>query len=147
MKALVLRWMLLVALISAALAAIAQTPDSEAERIAAAEKLFELSAYTKLASRQIYEAVNNLAPEQRQAAQQALRDPAVTRAMRQVLTRAMAGTYGVKDLKFLHSIFSAPEMSAFIEREPLFRAQLQREFTAAILTNPALIKHIPPPGQ
>lgn len=125
----------------------AQDYQAESARLAAADKLFELTAYTKLASRQIYEAINNLAPEQRPAARAALQDPVVLKAMRQVITRAMAGTYGVKELEFLHKIFSAPEMETFVQRESLFRAQLQREFTAAMLTNPALIGRIPPPEE
>lgn len=127
--------------------ASAQDYRSEAARLEAAEKLFELSAYTKLASRQIFETVDSLAPDQRAAARKALRDPTVIKAMRQVITRAMAGTYGVKELEFLHKIFSAPEMDTFIQREGLFRNQLQREFAAALLTNPALIGRIPPPTE
>lgn len=124
----------------------AQSAESESLRMLAAERLFLTPAYRQLATRQIYETLKSLPPEQSQAALSALRDPAVVNAMRQVISRAMAGTYTVKELEFLHRIFGAPEMESFIRRESVFRDQLQREFTAALLTNPALIGRIPPPS-
>ncbi len=127
--------------------ALAQASEGEANRMAAAEKLFLLPAYRQIATRQIYETLNSLPPEQSKAALQSLRDPAVVSAMRQVITSAMAGTYGVKELEFLNKMFSAPEMETFVKRETIFRDQLQREFTAALLTNPALIGRIPLPSK
>lgn len=121
----------------------AQSTEAESARMAAAERLFLTPGYRQLATRQIYETLKSLPPEQSQAALSALRDPAVVNAMRQVISRAMANTYSIKELDFLHKIFGAPEMESFIRRENVFRDQLQREFTAALLTNPALIGRIP----
>ena len=129
-----------------ALCAPVHAQTDESNRLAAAEKLFLSHAYRQVATRQIYETVNSLPPEQSKAALQALQDPAVVNAMRQVITRAMAGTYGVKELEFLQKVFNSPEMETFVKRENVFRSQMQREFTAAILTNPALIGRIPLPS-
>jgi len=125
----------------------AQTPEPESVRLAAAERLFNLPSYRQLATRQIYETVRNLPPDQSQAAQAALRDPAVVNAMRQIISRAVANTYSLKEMEFLHRLFASPEMESFMRREGQFRDQLQREFTAALLTNPVLIRAIPPPAQ
>ena len=124
----------------------AQSPEPESLRMAAAEKLFLSPAYRQIATRQIYETLKALPPEQSQPALAALRDPSVVNAMRQVISRAMANTYSVKELDFLHRMFSTPEMESFVRREAFFRDQLQREFTAALLTNPSLMGRIPVPA-
>ena len=141
-----LRWIASTCLLSAiCVGSHAQEPEST--RMAAAEKLFLVPAYRQIATRQIYETLHSLPPEQSKAALGALRDPAVVSALRQVIARAMAGTYSVKELDFLQKVFSAPEMESFVKRENVFRDQLQREFTAALLTNPALIGRIPVPSR
>jgi hypothetical protein len=122
----------------------AQTPENESARLAAAERLFLAPAYRQIATRQIYETLQSLPPEQGKSALAALRDPSVVAALRQVISRAMASTYSVKELEFLRKTFSSPEMETFVKKESVFRDQLQRELTAAILTNPALIGRIPP---
>lgn len=126
--------------------ALGQTVEPESLRMAAAERLFQVPAYRQIATRQIYETVKGLPPEQSQPALEALRDPVVASAMRQVISRAMANTYTVKEMEFLHKLFLMPEMETFIRREGVFRDQLQREFTAALLTNPALMGRIPLPS-
>ncbi len=141
-----LRWIIGAFLLSAVwTCSYAQEPESS--RMAAAEKLFLVPAYRQIATRQIYETLRSLPPEQSKAALGALRDPAVVNALRQVIARAMAGTYTVKELDFLQKVFSAPEMESFVKRENVFRDQLQREFTAALLTNPALIGRVPLPSK
>jgi hypothetical protein len=140
-----LRW--IAACLLCASTAVSQAQEPESTRMAAAEKLFQVPAYRQIATRQIYETLQALPPEQSKAALDALRDPAVVKALRQVIARAMAGTYSVKELDFLEKVFSAPEMESFVKRENVFRDQLQREFTAALLTNPALFGRIPLPSK
>ncbi|MFN0315624.1 MAG: hypothetical protein ACKVQA_11380 [Burkholderiales bacterium] len=141
-----LRW-IATACVLCASGAASYAQELESSRMAAAEKLFQVPAYRQIATRQIYETLQSLPPEQSRAALDALRDPAVVSALRQVIARAMAGTYTTKELEFLEKVFSAPEMESFVKRETVFRDQLRREFTAALLTNPALIGRIPLPSK
>jgi len=122
----------------------AQQPmGSESARMAAAEKLFYTPAYRKLIIRTLYETFETLPPDKNKAAVEALNDPSVANAMRRVLLWSMAGTYSVGELEFLQRTFAAPEMDTFMARENAFRDTLMREFTAAVLSDPALLRYVP----
>src|SRR5262249_46331068 len=83
--------------------------ETDEARRHAAETLFELPAYRKMATRQVYEAIQALPEEQYKAAAAALSDPKVVKAVRQVIIRSMAQTFTVPELESLQRYLSTPE--------------------------------------
>src|SRR5258706_12425090 len=68
----------------------APVPDTPANRLDAANHLFELPAYRLIATRQLYESLNSLPAEQHKRALAALSDPAVMASLRGVISGGMA---------------------------------------------------------
>ena len=122
----------------------AQTPDSPDARRHAAERLFELPAYRQIASRQVYEAVGSLPEGQSRSAMDALSDPKVIQALRDVIVRSMAQTFTVAELQSLARFLATNEANSMVQKTDAFQATLVRGLLAAGLTNPDLARILIP---
>ena len=122
----------------------AQTSDSPETRRYAAERLFELPAYRQIASRQVYEAVESLPEGQSRSAIDALSDPKVVQALRDVIVRSMAQTFTVAELETLARFLATDEASSMLHKTDAFQASLIRGLLAAGLTNPDLARILIP---
>ena len=134
----------LVSLIAAATAQPVPAAESEDTRRLAAEHLFELPAYRKIASRQVYEAIESLPQEQYKAAAAALSDPKVVKAVREVIIRSMAQTFTVPELESLQRYLATPEARSMVDKTDAFQGALLKELLAAALTNPDLANILVP---
>ena len=122
----------------------APTPDSPEARHHAAERLFDLPAYRQIASRQVYEAVESLPEGQSRTAIDALSDPKVVQALRDVIVRSMAQTFTVAELETLARFLATDEASSMLRKTDAFQAALIRGLLAAGLTNPDLARILIP---
>jgi hypothetical protein len=113
-------------------------PDSQEARHRAAERLFELPVYRLLATRQLFEAIDQWPEANRRDATAALKDPKVVSALRGAIVRSMATTFSVEELEFLGRIMAAPEARALLEKSDDFRGALLREMLTTGLTDPQL---------
>ena len=134
----ILRCGLLLALALAAASQAAFAAETEGARRRAAESLFELSAYRKIATRKVYEAIQSLPEEQYKSAAAALSDPKVVKAVREVIIRSMAQTFTVPELESLQRYLATPEAGSMVDKTDAFQAALLKELLGAAITNPDL---------
>jgi hypothetical protein len=123
-----------------ALAMTAPLPDTPGNRLVSANHLFELPAYRLIATRQLYEALNSLPAEQHKRALAALSDPAVMHSLRSVISRSMAQTFSTAELGHLTRFLEADEARSMIEKTQSFQSILTKEFLAASVSDPELIR-------
>ena len=121
--------------------AASDTPEA---RQKAAEKLFELPVYRLLATRQLYEAIEQWPEANRRDATAALKDPNVVNALRAAIVRSMASTFSVQELQFVGRVMAAPEARGVLEKSDDFRGALLREMLTTGLTDPQLGKLLVP---
>jgi len=133
-----LRCGLLLALALAAASQAVFAAETEEARRRAAESLFELPAYRKIATRQVYEAIQALPEEQYKSAAAALSDPKVVKAVREVIIRSMAKTFTVPELESLQRYLATPEAGSMVDKTDAFQDALLKELLAAAMTNPDL---------
>jgi len=134
----VLRYVLLVSLALAVASEAIFAAETEDARRRAAESLFELPAYRKIATRQVYEAIQALPEEQYKSAAAALSDPKVVKAVREVIIRSMAQTFSVAELESLQRYLATPEAGSMVDKTDAFQDALLKELLGAALTNPDL---------
>jgi hypothetical protein len=134
----VLRYVLLVSLALAVASEAIFAAETEEARRRAAESLFELPAYRKIATRQVYEAIQALPEEQYKSAAAALSDPKVVKAVREVIIRSMAQTFSVAELESLQRYLVTPEAGSMVDKTDAFQDALLKELLGAALTNPDL---------
>lgn len=123
-----------------ALAVAAPAADMPDNRLDAANHLFELPAYRKIATRQLYESLNALPAEQHKRALLALSDPAVMTSLRGVISRSMAQTFSTAELKHLARFLQADEARSMIDKTQSFQSILTKELLTASVSDPELIK-------
>ena len=133
---------LLLALLLFASAASHAAPaaDTPANRLDAANRLFELPAYRLIATRQLYESLNSLPAEQHKRAVAALSDPAVMASLRGVISRSMAQTFSTAELEHLTRFLQANEALSMIDKTQNFQSILTRELLTASVSDPELIR-------
>lgn len=112
--------------------------DTPAARQKAADKLFDLPTYRLLATRQLFEAMDQWPEANRRDASAALKDPKVVNALRAAIVRSMAATFSVQELEFIGRIMAAPEARTLLEKSDDFRGALLREMLQTGLTDPQL---------
>jgi hypothetical protein len=122
------------------LAVAAPAADTPGNRLDAANHLFELAAYRKIATRQLYESLNSLPAEQHKRALLALSDPAVMTSLRGVISRSMAQTFSTAELKHLARFLQADEARSMIDKTQSFQSILTKELLTASVSDPELIK-------
>ncbi|HZR01647.1 MAG TPA: hypothetical protein VFA81_00570 [Burkholderiales bacterium] len=115
--------------------AAADTPEA---RQKAAERLFDLPVYRLLATRQLYEAIDQWPEANRRDATAALKDPKVVSALKAAIVKSMVSTFTVQELEFVGRVMAAPEARGVLEKSDDFRAVLLREMLTAGLTDPQL---------
>jgi hypothetical protein len=131
--------MMLAALTAPACAAAAQdAPDTPDARRQAAERLFDIPVYRELATRQLYQSLRSLPEQQYLGAVEALKQPRVVGALREVVVRSMAQTYTLRELAFLARVLSAEEARILVDKTDAFEAVLTRELLSAALADPDL---------
>jgi hypothetical protein len=118
----------------------APAPDTQGNRLAAANRLFELPAYRAIATRQLYEWVNSLPAGQNKRALAALSDPSVKASLRGVISRSMAQTFTTAELEHLARFLKAEEARTMIDKAQSFQEILSREFLSSSVHDPELIK-------
>jgi hypothetical protein len=123
----------------------AAADDSPEVRQQAAERLFDLPAYRRIASAQVYEAIQALPEGQNRAAVDALSDPAVVKALRAVIVRSMAQTFTANEMEALARYLATAEARSAVDKAGAFQSALLRELLAAALTNPDLSRLLAPP--
>jgi hypothetical protein len=128
-----LLWLCLVA--SGLAEAAADGPDATRQ---AAEDLFELPAYRQIATHQVYEALRSLPDGQYRSALDALSQPRVVQALREVIVRSMAQTFTVGELKALRRFLATDEARSALQKADALQAALLRELLAAALADPEL---------
>jgi hypothetical protein len=122
----------------------APAADTPELRRQAAEQLFQLAAYRQIASRQIYDAVRSLPDGQYQSAVEALSEPKVIQALREVIVRSMVQTFSVAELESLKRYLATKEARSTVEKTDAFQAALLREFLTEGLTNPEVARMLAP---
>jgi hypothetical protein len=132
-------WMGLIAATQTGFAA-----DTEDARRRAAESLFELPVYRKMATRQVYQALQSLPEEQYKSATAALSDPKVVSAMRRVIIRSMAQTFTVPELETLQRYLATPEAGTMVDKTDAFQDALLQQMMGEALTNPDLARILVP---
>src|SRR5581483_3400781 len=115
--------------------AAADTPEA---RQKAAERLFDLPVYRLLATRQLYEAIDQWPEANRRDATAVLKDPKVVSALKAAIVKSMVSTFTVQELEFVGRVMAAPEARGVLEKSDDFRAVLLREMLTAGLTDPQL---------
>jgi hypothetical protein len=118
--------------------------DSPEARQQAAERLFDLPAYRRIASRQVYDAMQALPEGQYRSAVDALSDPGVVKALRAVIVRSMAQTFTVPEMESLARYLSTLEARSAVDKADAFQNALLRELLAAALANPELGRLLAP---
>jgi hypothetical protein len=118
----------------------APAADTAANRLDAANHLFELPAYRLIATRQLYESLNSLPAEQHKRAVAALSDPAVMASLRGVISRSMAQTFSIAELEHLARFLQASEARSMVDKVQNFQAILTKELLTASITDPELIR-------
>jgi len=118
----------------------AAPPDSPDNRLDAATRLFDLPAYRLIATRQLYESLNSLPPEQHKRALAALSNPAVMTSLRGVISRSMAQTFSTAELWHLARFLQADEARSMIDKTQNFQSILTKELLSASVSDPELIK-------
>ncbi|HXF16111.1 MAG TPA: hypothetical protein VN496_03855 [Burkholderiales bacterium] len=118
----------------------APAPDTEANRLEAANQLFKLPAYRMVATRQLYESLKTLPAEQHKRALAALSDADVMASLRGIISRSMAQTFTTAELEHLAHFFEAREALTMVNKAQNFQSALDEEVRAASITDPQLIK-------
>lgn len=122
--------------------------DAPEARQKAAEKLFAIPTYRLLATRQLYDAIEQWPEPNKLEATEALKDPKVVDALRAAIVRSMATTFSVKELEFIGRVMAAPEARGLLEKQDEFRGVLLKEMLVTGLTDPQLGKLLlPRPSQ
>lgn len=134
------RLTLLAALAVAPVAQAAPAADTAANRLAAAERLFDLPAYRVIATRQLYQALDTLPADQHKRALAALSDPAVMASLRGVISRSMAQTFTVAEIGHLADFLKADEARSMVDKSQGLQSALTREMLSAFATDPALMR-------
>ena len=114
--------------------------DTTENRLTAATRLFDLPAYRVIATRQLYQSLDSLPPEQRKRATNALADPAVMTALRGVISRSMAQTFSAAELDHLARFLKADEARSMVDKVQNFQSSLTTELLAASVTDPDLMR-------
>ena len=122
------------------LAIAAPAADTPGNRLDAANHLFDLPAYRLIATRQLYESLNSLPPEQHKRALAALSDPAVMNSLRNVISRSMAQTFSTAELEHLTRFLQADLALSMIDKTQSFQSILTKELLTASVTDPELIR-------
>jgi hypothetical protein len=135
-----IRRLLLALLLFATVASHAAPEDTPANRLDAANRLFEVPAYRLIATRQLYESLNSLPAEQHKRAVAALSDPAVMASLRGVISRSMAQTFSMTELEHLTRFLQAKEALSMIDKTQNFQSILTRELLTASVSDPELIR-------
>jgi hypothetical protein len=118
----------------------APAPDTEGNRLEAANHLFKLPAYRMVATRQLYESLKTLPAEQHKRALAALSDPSVMVSLRGIISRSMAHTFTTAELEHLAQFFEAREALNMVNKAQNFQSALDEEVRAAAIRDPQLIK-------
>ena len=127
-------------LAASAICHAAPAADTAANRLEAANHLFEIPAYRLIATRQLYESLDSLPAEQHKRATAALSDPAVMASLRGVISRAMAQTFSTAELEHLARFLQASEARSMVDKTQNFQAILTKELLTASVTDPELIR-------